>query len=158
MMIRVLGTGPSNFPRSALELVTKGGRKSESEKERLHWTTLTPELLLSELTRPRRFTRRAPFVRDAYAPVSRCPFLQDAITMTINDDTTRHRWLARGTVWPRSCSRKERRRETGERERTLPSRGRGKNCAAKARLVSRRFPADVTISCIDWPGREPSRD
>lgn len=37
----------------------------------------------------------------------------------------------------------------------------GKNCAAEAPLVSRLFPAattDVTISCIDWPGREPSRD
>lgn len=64
--------------------------------------------------------------------------------MTINDDTTRHDtggWRA----GPFGLARAREKRETegNRRARTLPSRGRGKNCAAKARLVSRRFPADV---------------
>lgn len=98
-------------------------------------------------------------LRDTRHPfATRISFLQDAM-MTINDDGTRHDtggWRA-GPFWPRS--RKERERDGGKaRERERCSRPREKLRGESATRDSRRSPVDVTIDCIDWPGRESSRD
>lgn len=100
-MIRLLGTVefPSKRPRARDE----GEGMDEKEKERLHWTTLTPELLLTnELTRPRRFTRRAPSVRDAYALASLAPSVPTG--RAINDDDQRRHGTGGWRAGPRSIS------------------------------------------------------
>lgn len=153
----ILGTGSSNFPWSALELVTE---KKERDGEREATLDDLDSGITShgELTRPRRFTRRA--IRSRRARISAVLIECDNDDTTIKDDTTQVVG-ARDRSLVLEKRETEGNRKTRERERMLRSRGRGKNCAAEARLVSRWFPAaitDVTIECIDWPGREPSRD